>query len=130
MQPKASDANDGGAAKSGRAEIRSRIMEAMLHVAGEVGYQAASVQKVIDRYEGSRAQFYRHFINLTACYQAAYATESERLCETILRAGRNHDNWRSGLEAALETLASFAAGRPERARGLLLEVHVAGGPRC
>jgi len=128
MQPKASDANDGGAAKPGRAEIRARIMKAMLNVVGEVGYRAISVQKVLDHYGGSRTQFYSHFINAAACYQAAYATESERLCETLLGAGRDHDSWLVGLEAALEELGRFATKQPDLARGLLLEVHVAGGP--
>jgi AcrR family transcriptional regulator len=128
MQPKASDAKDGSAAKPGRAEVRARIMEAMLEVAGEVGYQAANVQRVLDRYGGNRAQFYRQFINMAACYQAAYAAESERLGEAILKAGRNGGSWREGFEAALKELARFAAERPQLARGMLLEVHVAGGP--
>jgi AcrR family transcriptional regulator len=128
MQPKASDANDGGAAKSGRTEIRNRIMEAMLEVAGEVGYRAVSAQRVIDHYGGNRTQFYRHFIDTTACYQAAYAAESERVGEAILRAGRHGDSWRAGLEAALEELVRYAVERPTLARGVLLEVHAAGGP--
>jgi AcrR family transcriptional regulator len=103
-------------------------MDAMLHVVGDVGYRAISVQKVLDHYGGSRTQFYSHFINVAACYQAAYAMESECLCEAILRAGRGRESWRGSLEAALEELGRFATERPDLARGLLLEVHVAGGP--
>jgi AcrR family transcriptional regulator len=103
-------------------------MKAMLNVVGEVGYRALSVQKVLDHYGGSRTQFYSHFLNAAACYQAAYATESERLCEAILSAGRDRNSWRDGLEAALKELGRFATEQPDLARGLLIEVHAAGGP--
>jgi AcrR family transcriptional regulator len=128
MQAKAFDGNNGGVAKSGEAEIRARIMEAMLEVVGEDGYRNLSVRKVLDRQGGSRNQFYKHFSCAAACYEEAYAIEAERLCEAILRAGRGGDNWEAGLEAALEELARFALERPAVARSVLVEVHVAGGP--
>lgn len=103
-------------------------MEATLEVVGEDGYRNLSVQKVLDRQGGSRDQFYKLFPNAAACYREAYAAEAERLCEAILRAGRGGDSWGAGLEAALDELAGFARERPAIARGVLVEVHVAGGP--
>jgi AcrR family transcriptional regulator len=128
MQPKASDGNDGGAAKSGRPDAQPQIREAMLQVAGEVGYGAVSVQKVLDHQGGSRAQFYRHFDSAAACYAEAYAIEVERLRDALLEAGRGSEDWRDGLEAALGVLQEFATERPIVARGVLIEVHRAGEP--
>jgi AcrR family transcriptional regulator len=130
MRPKASDANDGGAAEPERsaAEVRERIMKAMLSAAGEVGYGNVSVQKVLDRAGSHRTQFYRHFDSATTCFQDAYAAEADRLCDALLAAGRQGPGWRGGLTAALEELASFAREQPDLARGLLIEVHAAGEP--
>lgn len=103
-------------------------MEAMLSATGEVGYARVTVKSVLDRHGGSRAQFYKYFANAAACYEAAYAAESERLCEALLAAGRKGDSWRVGLEAALTELARFAYEQPMRAKGLLVGVHLAGEP--
>lgn len=128
MRPKASDRKGGGAPNPGPAEIRERIMEATLHVAGEFGYQGVTVRRVLERYEGFRAQFYKHFSCIADCYEQAYATEAERLSEMLLAAGRRHDSWQAGLESALCALSQFAVTRPMVARGLLIEVHAAGEP--
>ncbi len=98
----------------------------MLSAAGEIGYYNVTVQDVIDRYGGSRSQFYRQFPSAAACYEEAYAIESKRLCEAILAAGREGEDWRTGLEAALKELGRWAWQQPELAKGLLIEAHAAG----
>ena len=100
----------------------------MLAACGEKGYRRVAVQDVIDRYGGNRVQFYRHFASKADCYAAAYETEAERLSERILEAAGAASDWRLGLRAGLDELAGFAERRPLLARGLLVEVHVAGGP--
>ncbi|HXV06069.1 MAG TPA: TetR/AcrR family transcriptional regulator, partial [Solirubrobacterales bacterium] len=107
---------------------RERIMEAMLETCGALGYRETSVQDVLDRYGGYRAQFYRHFANKAECYWAAHAAHLDRLCDELLRAAAAEPTWRHGLRAALRELTRFIGKRPELARGLLVEVHVAGGP--
>jgi AcrR family transcriptional regulator len=109
------------------AAIRGRIERAMLEACGEWGYRNVSVQRVIDRYGGNRAQFYRHYGGKAACFEAAYEAESAQLVEEMLGAGRTASGWRAGLRAALGVLALFVAEHPAIARGLLVEVHVAGG---
>jgi AcrR family transcriptional regulator len=108
-------------------DLRERIMEAVLKACGEKGYRKVSVQDVIDRYDGNRAQFYRHFASKADCYAAAYETGVERLCARILGATKAAEDWPQRLGGALDELARFVSERPQLARGLLVEVHVAGG---
>lgn len=107
--------------------VHAEIMEAMLTVSGEIGYRKVAVRHVLERYGGYRLQFYRHFENKAQCYAVAYEVEIERLAGGMLRAGAEKESWRDGLRAALEFLAGFIRERPALARGLLTEVHVAGG---
>lgn len=109
--------------------LRARIMEAMLCSCGDLGYRNTSVQAVIDRYGGHRVQFYSLFASKAECYAAAYEAHARSLCEELLgAAAAAGGNWRDGLAAALAELARFAAERPALARGLLVQVHVAGEP--
>jgi AcrR family transcriptional regulator len=108
-------------------EVRASILEAMLEACGEKGYRRVAVQDVIDRYDGNRVQFYRHFANKADCYEAAYDSAVERLSSRIFDAAQAEGEWRLGLRAGLDALARFAEQEPLLARGLLVEVHVAGG---
>lgn len=109
-------------------ELRERIMEAMLASCGELGYRSVSVQDVIDRYDGYRVQFYRHFSSKAECYAAAYEFEAERRLARMVRAASAEAGWRPAMRAALREFADFVCEHRLMARGLLAEVHVAGGP--
>jgi AcrR family transcriptional regulator len=109
-------------------EVRTSILAAMLASCGEKGYRRVAVQDVIERYGGNRVQFYRHFAGKAECYAEAYETEAERIGERILEAAGAESCWRLGLRAGLDELAAFAEREPLLARGLLVEVHIAGGP--
>lgn len=102
-------------------------MVAMLQCCGEHGYRRTSVQKVVDRSGSSRSRFYSHFENKTQCFAEAYCAHAEALCERLLRAGEA-SSWRLGLERALLEAGRFIEADFLLARGLLLEVHVAGEP--
>jgi len=102
-------------------------MEATLLVAGERGYRHTSVAAVVERYGGYRLQFYREFKNLDDAFAGAYEAHADRLTGRLLAAGAAAAGWREGLRAALGELAEFLTAQPLPARGLLLEVHVAGG---
>jgi len=108
-------------------ETRLAILEAMLASCGEKGYRRLAVQDVIERYGGNRVQFYRHFSSKADCYADAYEEEVERLHDRV-RAAAGEGGWRDRLRAGLEELARYVEERPLVARGLLVEVHVAGGP--
>lgn len=109
-------------------ETRLKILEAMLASCGEKGYRRVAVQDVIERYGGNRVQFYRHFSSKADCYADAYEEEVERLHDRVRAAALAEDSWRGGLRAGLEELGRYVEEQPLVARGLLVEVHVAGGP--
>lgn len=109
------------------AELRERIGAAMLEACGELGYREVAVRDVIERYGGYRLQFYRLFANKAECYALSYAAEAARLCAALLRTASEQADWRAALRAALAELARYATHDPAAARGLLVEVHVAGG---
>jgi AcrR family transcriptional regulator len=102
-------------------------MRAMLEACGERGYRGVSVQSVIDRYGGNRHQFYAHFPNKAQCYAAAYEYETDRRYRALMEAARAEPTWARALSTALQQLADLLASEPALARGLLVEVHVAGG---
>ncbi len=108
--------------------LRERIMEAALEACGERGYRDATVQDAIDRYGGYRYQFYKHFAGKAECYIAAYEFEVERRYAELQALAAAQPSWRRGLVAMLYGLADFLCEQPSLARGLLVEVHVAGGP--
>ena len=111
-----------------REEARVRqILEAMLEASGERGYRRVAVQDVIDRYGGNRAHFYRHFSGKADCYATAHALGLARLSDRLLGAAAPPAGWQEGVRGALDELAAFAVERPQLARGLVLEVQVAGG---
>jgi AcrR family transcriptional regulator len=103
-------------------------MSATLACSGELGVKRTRVADVIARYGGHRVQFYEHFANLAESYAAAHAAEAERLERRVLAAGAAAGSWAEGLQAALLEAARFAAEDREVARGLIVEVHVAGEP--
>ncbi len=145
MPPNAPDRDDGTARRSGEparrplpeirqqvrghpSPVREQIMAATLAATGELGYRKTRVNDVLGRYDGYRLQFYEHFANLGECYVEAHAAHAQRLERRLLAAGAAADAWRAGLRAALGELARFVGEDPPLARGLLVEVHVAGGP--
>ena len=124
--PRSELARLGGVREDHRAEIAGRIMEAMLEVCGERGYRRASVQNVLDRCGASRRQFYSHFRSKSDCYAAAYEIEIERRYAALVGARARKDLGPGGRHRSPGN--GRAPGDAARlARGLLIEVHVAGG---
>lgn len=106
---------------------RERLLEAMLVVSGERGYEQISVQDVIERASASRATFYKNFEDKEDCFAQAYESGSEWLYQRLIGIARRQQTWREGLRAALAELLEFCANRPALARALLVEPHAAGG---
>jgi AcrR family transcriptional regulator len=109
-------------------QLHERIMRGALEACGKHGYRDASVQDVINAYGGYRHQFYRYFGSKAECYAAAYEAEIERLYTELAARAAAEPSWQQGLVSVLGGLAKFLCERPMLARGLLVEVHVAGGP--
>lgn len=119
-----SEVGDGGGRLT--APSRESFIEAMLRACGELGYEQVDLDELLRRSGGERDDFLRHFADPADCYVAAYEVEAARLCGEILKRGAAAPDWRAGLRAALDFAAEFIAGQPQRARALLLDVHMAG----
>jgi len=110
-----------------REEIAARLRAAALAVAGEEGYAALSVQRILDRSGVGRSSFYALFAGKDECFLAAYEEAAGELEETLLGPCREAPDWHEGLAASLTALARLLAERPAWARAVLVEVQVAGG---
>jgi AcrR family transcriptional regulator len=106
---------------------RERLLEAMLKVSGERGYEHISVQDVIERAGASRATFYKNFDDKEDCFAQAYQGGAEWLYRRLIGIAKRQPTWREGLRAGLAELLEFCANQPALARALLVEPHAAGG---
>jgi AcrR family transcriptional regulator len=106
---------------------RERLLEAMLLVSGEQGYEHISVQDVIERAGASRATFYKHFKDKADCFAQAYHEAANWLYMRLLSIAKRQPTWREGLRVALAELLEFCAHQPALARALLVEPHAADG---
>jgi AcrR family transcriptional regulator len=105
---------------------RERLLEAMLVVSGELGYEQVAVRHVIERAKTSRATFYKHFDDREDCFVQAQGDAGEWLYRRLVGAGKRQPGWREGLRAALAELLEFCANQPAIAKALLVEPHAAG----
>lgn len=110
-----------------RAELSARLRAAALELAGEQGYAALSVQKILDRSGISRSTFYATFADKAECFLAAYGEAATELERTLLDPCREAPDWLTGLVGSLAALAGLLADRPTWAASVLAEVQVAGG---
>lgn len=99
----------------------------MLELSGEVGYHSVTLELLLSRSEATVEELAANFADLEACFAAAYETEAEDLCDAMLAAAGEAEDWRSSTEAGLKTVLRFAADRPQTAKALVREVHIAGG---
>jgi AcrR family transcriptional regulator len=106
---------------------RERLLEAVLLVSGERGYEHISVQDVIERAHASRATFYKHFDDKEDCFAQAYSDAANWLYQRLTGIAKRQPSWKEGLRAGMSELLEFCANQPALARALLVESHAAGG---
>jgi AcrR family transcriptional regulator len=106
---------------------RERLLEAVLEVSGELGYEQIAVKHVIERAEASRGTFYNHFSDKEDCFAQAYVEASDWLYRRLRGIAQRQPSWRDGLRVGLAELLEFCANRPETAKALFIEAHAAGG---
>jgi AcrR family transcriptional regulator len=107
--------------------VQRELELAALEISGDVGYRALTVQLILDSCKASRGRFYKSFTNKGDCYAQGYAVAIERLATDILAPNPAGPGWLASFRAGLERLAAFVGSEPLLAKGLLAEVHVAGG---
>ena len=106
---------------------RERLLEAVLVVSGERGYEQISVQDVIEQARASRATFYKHFDDKEDCFVQAYHDAADWLYRRLTGVAKRQPTWREGLRAGMAELLEFCANQPTLARALIVEAHAAGG---
>lgn len=103
------------------------VTEALLRAVGTHGYEATTVSAVVGSIGLPRSRFYRHFPGKAAGYDAAHREAAGALARQLLGAGEGRD-WGEAVEEGLRRLGAFLIADPALARGVLVEVHAAGGP--
>lgn len=105
---------------------RQRILEAMLEVVGNSGYDAASVRMVLARADLYRQAFYDEFVDKDDCYLQALAFGVARM-EGIAAAGvGSAEGWRDQLRGGLGAVLESLDLAPALGRAVVVEVHAAG----
>lgn len=107
---------------------RERVLEGMASVVAEIGYQEATIRKILDRARISKITFYELFDNKEQCFLAAYDDALAQLFARVERACQAEQLAPPAqrLEAALDALLGFLAEEPEIARLCVVEVLAAG----
>lgn len=105
---------------------RQRLLQAVLEVSGELGYEQVAVRHVIERARASRATFYKHFGDREDCFVQAHRDAGQWLYRRLIGAAKRQRSWREGLRAAMAELLEFCANQPAIAKALFVEVHAAG----
>jgi AcrR family transcriptional regulator len=107
---------------------RERILDATTKVTAEIGYQAATVAKILAQARISKITFYELFDNKEHCFLAAYDEAVEQGFERIARAcdAEAAAPPEQRLEAAIEALLGFLAEEPEVAQLCVVEILAAG----
>ena len=105
---------------------RQQVMEGMLEVVGAYGYEAASVQKVLDLTGLYRQAFYDSFADVESCYLAALDLGIARMDALVRAAAEEEESWRGKLRAGLAALLEALEADPGLGRALVVEVHAAG----
>jgi AcrR family transcriptional regulator len=122
------DANDRGSGPVEEGDaLRLAAERAMLELSGEVGYPQVTIAALIEASGSNRSRFYSTFADKAACYAAAYEAAIDGLTARLVGACDAAEDWPGGMRGALSELAGFMAEDPAFAKGVIAEVHVAGG---
>jgi AcrR family transcriptional regulator len=108
---------------------RRRLLNAMADVVAEVGYEEATVERVLVQAGVSRRTFYELFSDREDCFLAAYDDAMRDVFRLITNAYLDCETPERGIEAALEAFLRFCADEPAAARLCVVEVFAA-GPRA
>lgn len=106
-----------------------RILEAMLRVVAERGYEGATVAEVVAVAAVTRADFDRRFADKEACFLAAYNAVFDVLVAHVSTAFQSavSEPWADRVIAALRALVELMAAEADLARMAIVEVTAIGG---
>jgi len=104
-----------------RGEQEQILCDAVLRVAGREGLENTNVQVVVEDAQTTRDSFHRFFASIDECFRFAYDRKAQEVCEKMLAAGREGEDWPGGLRRALLVLLEFVAEQPHTAKSLIIE---------
>ena len=107
----------------------ARLLEAMVQVVAEKGYERATVADAVRLARVSRGTFYALFASKQDCLVAAYRLATEVLEERIADAVRGAPDWREELRRGLRAYLQVLGEDPRYARVHLLEWQMLGTER-
>ncbi len=106
---------------------RERLLQAMIELAAEAGYQTVTIAQVSSRAGVSSATFYEQFDGKEDCLSDAYRTVAARVFGALQRA-MSHGERSEALRIMLDGLLCAVRDDPDAGRVLFIEA-LAGGPR-
>ena len=110
-----------------RASQRERLIEAIVELAGEHGYQSLSIAQISARAGVSSATFYEQFEDREDCLLAAYRALTERTLQRM-QTSLQENEWASAVRPAFTELLRSVQADPDAGRVMFVEA-LAGGPR-
>lgn len=105
---------------------RGRLMDAMADVVAAVGYEDASVERVLVQAGVSRRTFYELFNDREDCFLATYDAAMGQAFLIVTDAYLDCTTPERRIEAALAAFLRFCAEEPQLARLCVVEVFAAG----
>jgi AcrR family transcriptional regulator len=100
---------------------RAKLLDAMVRVVAEKGYEAATVADAVRMARVSRKTFYELFESKEACLAAAYRLGLEVLAARVSEAITDAKDWREELRLGLRAYLETFDAEPAFARVYLLE---------
>jgi AcrR family transcriptional regulator len=108
---------------------RAKLLDAMVRVVAEKGYEAATVTDAVKLARVSRGTFYELFDSKEACLASAYRLGLDVLAARVSRAVEGARDWRQELRLGLRAYLRTFDEEPMFARVYLLEWAPVAGER-
>lgn len=102
---------------------RSRLLEAMAHLASGKGLAATTIADLVAEAGVSKRTFYEHFADKEACFLALYRGASSSATRTLRGAVLPDRPWQHQIEQALNAYFAYLQMNPGLVRALFVEIH-------
>lgn len=105
---------------------RQRIAAAAIDLAAEHGYEATTIELVVERAGVTRVDFDRHFADKDDCALQLYEEYLGGFVALVLAAAESEDDWRDSMRAAGYAAARFVRDNPRLAQVGVVQMLAAG----
>jgi AcrR family transcriptional regulator len=105
---------------------RRRIAAAAIELAAEYGYEATTIEMVVERAGVTRADFDLHFAGKEDCALQLYEEYLGGFVALVLEAAEREEEWRDSMRAAGYAAARFVRDNPRLAKVGVVQMLAAG----